>query len=174
MGKGRDKKKKKSDGIAKNKSKETNKQHKLKSNNTENEEEDIDKILMQFKEKHDETYKITSELDCEPPSRRTNGVLTTNPLNPIELILFGGECFNGKTVTMFNDFFIFNTDKKQWRKITSHNQPQPRSSHQIAITTSGLLFLFGGEFVSPNETSFFHYKGIIISIRFLDDGFEDI
>jgi N-acetylneuraminic acid mutarotase len=159
MGKGRDKKKKKSDGTAKNKEKEFNKQHKSKSNNIQNEEEDIDKILQEFQETQLESYKITSELDCDPPSRRTNAVLSTNPLNPTELILFGGECFNGKTVTMFNDFFIFNTDKKHWRKITSNNSPQPRSSHQIAITTSGLLFLFGGEFVSPNETSFFHYKG---------------
>ena len=37
-------------------------------------------------------------------------------------------------------------------------RPGPRSSHQVVIFPNGMMFLWGGEFVSPNETNFFHYK----------------
>jgi len=34
--------------------------------------------------------------------------------------------------------------------ISSPNSPGPRSSHQVAIAPTGVLFLFGGEFASPS------------------------
>lgn len=129
-----------------------------KKNKKYNDDEDIDAILNDFQQKQQELYEVTTEMDCAPPSRRANSSLCVNPLNPVELLLFGGEYYNGKNVQMYNDFYKYHTEKKEWRKIVSANSPQPRSSHQIAITPAGLLFLWGGEFVSPNETTFFHYK----------------
>ena len=38
--------------------------------------------------------------------------------------------------------------------------PPPRSSHQAAIVTrgGGQLWIFGGEYTSPTESQFYHYK----------------
>jgi N-acetylneuraminic acid mutarotase len=59
---------------------------------------------------------------------------------------------------MYNDFYIFSIDKNEWKKICTTESPGPRSSQQMVIFPNGNIYLFGGEFVSPNETSFFHYK----------------
>jgi N-acetylneuraminic acid mutarotase len=151
MGKGRDKKKKlkKKDGTAPVKEQKTN----LKKQNSL---EDIDKLLEEFKEATQIQTQV--EQNCEPPSRRANCSLTVNPINTNELILFGGEYFDGKRVEMYNDFYKYNIEKNEWKRIICPEMPGPRSSHQIAITQKGMLYLFGGEFVSPNETNFFHYK----------------
>ncbi|KAJ3000862.1 hypothetical protein HDV02_002325 [Globomyces sp. JEL0801] len=166
MGKGRDKKKK----SQKSKTKETKKEldfddEKLSKSNKkqkkrihDDEEEDIDAILNEFNKHQSELFKITEESNCGVPSRRANASWTLNPLNNAEFLLFGGEYYDGQKVFMYNDLFKFNIEKSEWKRITSPNSPAPRSSHQIAITPAGLLFLWGGEFVSPNETSFFHYK----------------
>ncbi|KAJ3014268.1 UNVERIFIED_CONTAM: hypothetical protein HDU68_000358 [Siphonaria sp. JEL0065] len=123
----------------------------------EEEEEDIDQILSNFQKELEAKEAVTEE-HCQPPSRRSCGSFVANPINLDELILFAGEYYNGQKVALFNDFFIYNTEKNDWRKYVSPNSPGPRSSHQLVITNSGRGFLFGGEFVSPNQTTFFHYK----------------
>lgn len=50
-----------------------------------------------------------------------------------ELILFGGELFDGEQTYVYNDLFRYNIQKKEWRKISSPNSPTPRCSHQAAI-----------------------------------------
>nr|KAJ3420796.1 hypothetical protein HK105_005252 [Polyrhizophydium stewartii] len=122
------------------------------------EEEDIDAILADFKREQEAQFLVTEEADCAPPTRRAGASLSVNPLNPTELLLFGGEYYDGQKVHMYNELYRFNTEKRTWSKITSPNSPGPRSSHQVAITPAGRLFLWGGEFVSPNQTGFFHYK----------------
>jgi hypothetical protein len=141
MGGKRDKRKKKGEKAAK--PKQQPEQH---------EEEDFDTILQEFEQS--QLNKAASDV----LTRRVNASLSVNPLNPSELIFFGGEYFNGKTVAMYNDLFFYNVDKLEFRKICNTIGPNPRSSHQVAITPAGLLFLWGGEFISPNESSFFHYK----------------
>lgn len=159
MGKGRDRKKKKADGGGKAKNKEKEKKKREKNSNNKQEiEDDIDQILQDFHKNQVKMFQVNTEINCDPPSRRANATMIVNPLNQSELIMFGGEYFNGKTVQMYNDLYRYNIEKNEWRKFTCPNSPQPRSSHQMAATPGGLLFLWGGEFVSPNETSFFHYK----------------
>ncbi|KAJ3103469.1 hypothetical protein HDU97_010052, partial [Phlyctochytrium planicorne] len=68
------------------------------------------------------------------------------------------EYYDGQKVQLYNDLFVYNIDKNEWRKITSPNTPGPRSSHQLILSPAGRGYLFGGEFVSPNQTTFFHYK----------------
>ncbi|KAJ3250114.1 hypothetical protein HDU77_007071 [Chytriomyces hyalinus] len=121
------------------------------------EEEDIDEILANFQKELEAREAVTEE-HCEPPSRRSCGAFVANPVDLNELVLFAGEYYNGQKVFLFNDFFVYNIEKNDWRKIVSPNTPGPRSSHQLVITNSGRGFLFGGEFVSPNQTTFFHYK----------------
>ncbi|KAI8621697.1 hypothetical protein BC830DRAFT_1057953 [Chytriomyces sp. MP71] len=123
----------------------------------EDEEEDIDLILSNFQREQEARQAVTEE-HCEPPSRRSCGVFVANPIDLNELLLFAGEFYNGQKVALFNDFFVYNIEKNDWRKYISPNSPGPRSSHQLVITNAGRAYLFGGEFISPNQTTFFHYK----------------
>ncbi|KAF9272304.1 hypothetical protein BGZ68_002534, partial [Mortierella alpina] len=138
--------------------KQSKKEKKSKAKNVEEQEEDIETILANFKKEQEEKVKIIEEVWSGPPSRRANATLTANPLNQNELIFFGGEFYDGAKCAFYNDLYRYNIEKDEWRRITSPNSPGPRSSHQVAITPAGTLFLFGGEFASPNETQFFHYK----------------
>jgi hypothetical protein len=154
MGKGRDKKKKKREaGVsAKNKSKPDKSNKKSnKSSEFEEPEEDIDSLLNAFEKEQKEKFQVTEETNAPSPSRRANASLSANPVNPSELLLFGGEFFDGQKVHMFNDLYRYNIDKNEWKRITSPNSPGPRSSHQICVIPSGRLFLFGGKiFISDN------------------------
>ncbi|KAI1319979.1 hypothetical protein EDD11_002310 [Mortierella claussenii] len=158
----KDKKKKSKEHKAKVAEKQDRKQSKkdkkTKAKNVEEQEDDIETILANFKKEQEEKVKIIEEVWSGPPSRRANATLTANPLNQNELIFFGGEFYDGAKCAFYNDLYRYNIEKDEWRRITSPNSPGPRSSHQIVISPTGTLFLFGGEFASPNETQFFHYK----------------
>lgn len=92
---------------------------------------------------------------------RANATLTPSP-NGKELFLFGGETFNGSIARFFNELYIFNADREDWRQITSPNSPLPRSGHFVTASQhgggSGSLWLFGGEFSSPKQGTFYHYN----------------
>ncbi|KAL9596250.1 MAG: hypothetical protein Q9219_005911 [cf. Caloplaca sp. 3 TL-2023] len=75
-----------------------------------------------------------------------------------ELLLFGGEYFNGALATFFNDLFVYLIDKDEWRRITSPNSPLPRSGHAWTRNNAGEIYLFGGEFSSPKQGTFYHYN----------------
>lgn len=61
---------------------------------------------------------------------------------------------------MFGDLLLFYPNKAEWRRLTLPNPPPPRSAHQAWATGGGdaALFVFGGEFTSPNGSSFYHYS----------------
>ncbi|KAJ3411837.1 hypothetical protein HDV05_001679 [Chytridiales sp. JEL 0842] len=143
--------------IAKKSDKKAKKSTKKKVADESDVEEDIDQILADFAASQKAAVAITEEV-CSLPSRRAVGSFVANPVNLSELIMFGGEHYDGQKVYCYNDLYIYNIDKNEWRKISSPNSPQPRSSHQLILTPQGRGFLFGGEFVSPNQTTFFHYK----------------
>ncbi|XP_053401413.1 kelch domain-containing protein 4-like isoform X2 [Mercenaria mercenaria] len=79
-----------------------------------------------------------------------------------ELIMFGGEFFTGNKMFMHNDLLVYNTRKNEWLKISAPNSPPPRSSHQaVALRQGGgQLWIFGGEFASPTQSQFYHYKDL--------------
>ncbi|CAB4061492.1 Probable phosphorylase b kinase regulatory subunit beta,Phosphorylase b kinase regulatory subunit beta [Lepeophtheirus salmonis] len=81
--------------------------------------------------------------------------------NP-EIILFGGEFYNGKTNILNNDLLIYNTKRREWTQIKSPGGPPPRCAHQAVLnpTAGGQLWVFGGEFTNPSETQFYHYKDL--------------
>lgn len=58
---------------------------------------------------------------------------------------------------MYSDLYRFNCDKRKWTRIISPSGPTPRSAHQ-AVVHKSCLFVFGGEFTSPNQYKFHHYK----------------
>ena len=87
--------------------------------------------------------------------------MTVHADNP-EIIFFGGEFYNGKTTKMFNDLLIFNIKRGEWSEIKSPGGPPSRSAHQAAFVSAGggQLWVFGGEFTSPSESQFYHYKDL--------------
>ena len=73
--------------------------------------------------------------------------------------MFGGEYYNGALATFFNDLFVYNIDRDDWRKVTSPNSPLPRSGHAWCRGgNAGGIYLFGGEFSSPKQGTFYHYN----------------
>lgn len=48
-----------------------------------------------------------------------------------DLILFGGEHFDGSKTRVYGDLYRFNATNNTWSCIVSPNTPPPRSAHQV-------------------------------------------
>ncbi|KAL1617213.1 Kelch repeat-containing protein 3 [Diplodia seriata] len=121
---------------------------------------DIDAVLAEYARQQEQFLKVT-EAVSEPPSARGSATLIGSPTNDNELFLFGGEYFNGALAHFYNDLFVYNIHRDEWRKVTSPNTPLPRSGH--AWTRGGndkAVYLFGGEFSSPKQGTFYHYNDL--------------
>ncbi|KAF1993285.1 kelch domain-containing protein 4, partial [Amniculicola lignicola CBS 123094] len=119
---------------------------------------DLDAVLAQYA-KEQEQYHAITEVAGEPPSPRTSSTLLANPANENELFLYGGEYFNGATAQFYNDLFIYNIKQDTWKKVTSPNSPLPRSGHAwCRAANTKDVYLFGGEFSSPKQGTFYHYN----------------
>ncbi|KAI0996250.1 hypothetical protein K3495_g11929 [Podosphaera aphanis] len=161
-------KKGKSDGkkakIAEKKKKQEqkgNKKEKAKSSKVDDsdaEDIDLEAVLASYAKQQEQFLKVT-EVVCEPPSARSSATLIASPANDNELFLFGGENFNGALATFFNDLYVYLISKDEWRLVTSPNTPLPRSGHAwCQSTNSKEIYLFGGEFSSPKQGTFYHYN----------------
>jgi N-acetylneuraminic acid mutarotase len=85
--------------------------------------------------------------------------LIANPANENEIFLYGGEYFNGATAHFYNDLFVYNIKRDTWNKVTSPNSPLPRSGHAwCRAANTQEIYLFGGEFSSPKQGTFYHYN----------------
>ncbi|KAL8685342.1 MAG: hypothetical protein Q9218_007824, partial [Villophora microphyllina] len=118
---------------------------------------DLEAVRQEYEQQQAQFLKVT-ESPCEPPSARSSATLIGSPSNARELLLFGGEYFNGALATFYNDLFIYLIDKDEWRKVTSPNSPLPRSGHAWTHSIAGDVYLFGGEFSSPKQGTFYHYN----------------
>lgn len=71
--------------------------------------------------------------------------------------------------------FFYNIIKKEWTIVKAPGAPPPRCGHQAAATATnkGELWIFGGEFSSPSESQFYHYKDLWV-FRLGDKKWEKI
>lgn len=124
-------------------------------------EEDIAKVIAEIEREEAKRYAASEKVLEKPPSSRAYATLTPHPINN-ELVLFGGEYHNGQKTETYNDLFIYNTVSNVWRQLKAPGAPPPRSAHQAVSTPAnkGELWIFGGEFTSPSETQFYHYKDL--------------
>ncbi|KAH6619663.1 hypothetical protein B0J18DRAFT_386006 [Chaetomium sp. MPI-SDFR-AT-0129] len=124
------------------------------------EDVDLDAVLEEYRKEQEKFLKITETVISTPPRARSAATFLANPANTNQLLLFGGEYFNGSLATFFNDLLVYYIDRDEWRSITSPNAPLPRSGH--AWTRGGnqatAVYLFGGEFSSPKQGTFYHYN----------------
>lgn len=80
--------------------------------------------------------KITTETICSPPSPRSNFSICAHP-DKEELILFGGELYNGQELNIYSELFFYNILKNEWKSVKSHG-PAARSSHQmVSVSNDG-------------------------------------
>ncbi|KAI0236404.1 Kelch domain-containing protein 4 [Lamellibrachia satsuma] len=123
-------------------------------------EEDIESMIAAFQEQ-DRLQNQVIEEKCPPPSRRCNLSLTPHP-DKDELVMFGGEYFNGNKTFVYNDLLFYKILTNEWVQLTTPNAPPPRCSHQtVALRQGGgQLWVFGGEFASPTQSQFYHYKDL--------------
>lgn len=120
-------------------------------------EDDVDALLARIKLEDAAATEVIVEEDCQPPCGRANASLacvpapSTGPVRPGEVLLYGGECVDsgGKT-RVFGDLYRFEAGKRRWSRIKSPGQPPPRSAHQAAVHRN-FMYVFGGEFTSPNQ-----------------------
>lgn len=118
-------------------------------------EEDVELILARLADEDAARTASTVEVLENPPAPRSNFSLTQVPGG--DLILFGGEFFDGETNTCFNHLFRYSPDKQEWRQFTSPTQPNHRCAHQ-AVVIRDHLYVFGGEFATAEQ--FYHYNDL--------------
>ncbi|CAH2099466.1 unnamed protein product [Euphydryas editha] len=159
---GKKKNKNKISGAAKTAAKTEKKQaNKLKKELANIGEEDIAKVIAEIEREEAKRTAALEKALPNPPTARAYASLTPHPINN-ELILFGGEFHNGKQTEVYNDLFFFNAANGTWKQVKAPGAPPPRSAHQAVATPAnkGELWVFGGEFTSPTETQFHHYKDL--------------
>lgn len=124
------------------------------------EDVDLDAVLEEYKKQQEQFLKITETVAEGPPRARSAAAFLANPSNSNQLLLFGGEYFNGSLATFFNDLMVYYVDRDEWRCVTSPNAPLPRSGHAWARggNQTNAVYLFGGEFSSPKQGTFYHYN----------------
>ncbi|KFB48393.1 AGAP005007-PA-like protein [Anopheles sinensis] len=124
-------------------------------------EEDIENIVAKYETKDTKSAELT-EIVCAPPTARVNVAICAHPGDREEIFLHGGEFFNGQQTTIYGDFYSYNTAKNEWKSLKSSICPAPRSGHQMVsvATDGGQLWLFGGEYASPSQLQFYHYRDL--------------
>ncbi|KAK6539238.1 hypothetical protein TWF694_009479 [Orbilia ellipsospora] len=127
---------------------------------SDSDDQDIDAILEEYKQKQ-AMHMAIQETTCDPPPVRANSLLMPHPTNSKELFLFGGEIWTGSppVAKFYNDLYVYHTERNEWRSYTSPNSPMPRSGAAMTMGGQGKpeLWLFGGEFSSPKQGIFYHY-----------------
>ncbi|TRY50525.1 Galactose oxidase [Cryptosporidium tyzzeri] len=106
-----------------------------------------------------------SIIQSERPSPRISSSYNIHPISG-EVIIFGGEYYDGKEVKCFHDLYKWNIDKDEWKQVvignikSSNNYsggPKPRCSHQ-AVIFNECLYIHGGEYSTENQ--FYHFRDL--------------
>ncbi|GIY69903.1 kelch domain-containing protein 4 [Caerostris darwini] len=147
--------------------------NKLKKDLAAKGEGDIEKLIAESQKQIQKADYVGEEL-CPQPSPRSSCSLNAHP-DKEELVLFGGEYFNGSKTTVYNDLYFYNIKKGQWSIMHTPVKPPPRSSHKSVVLSQsgGQLWVFGGEFSSPSRSVFHHYNDLWV-FHFTEKRWEQI
>ncbi|KPA77763.1 hypothetical protein ABB37_06601 [Leptomonas pyrrhocoris] len=168
MGKGRDKRKKNEDPAkaAKRAARQALKLHKGEKKEDGdataegfNNEEAIEVTLKRIQKAEGKLKTVEEVQNVSPPTPRVNVVFVPHPERDNEMILFGGEFWNGEATEAYNETYFFNAKKNAWARLSAAVNPAPRSSSQ-AVVYKHFLILFGGEFVSQSQSQYLHFKDV--------------
>lgn len=168
MGKGRDKRKKNEDPAkaARRAVRQAQKLHKGEKKAGDgaaaegfNNEEAIEVTLKRIQKTQGKLKTVEEVQSVSPPTPRVNVVFVPHPERDNEMILFGGEFWNGEATEAYNDTYFFNAKKNAWARLSAAVNPAPRSSSQ-GVVYKHYLILFGGEFVSQSQSQYLHFKDV--------------
>lgn len=124
-------------------------------------QEDIENIVAKYETKDTKSSDLT-EIVCPPPTARVNVGICAHPADREEIFIHGGEFFNGQQTVIYGDFYSYNVAKNEWKTLKSSICPAPRSGHQMVpvATDGGQIWLFGGEYASPSQLQFYHFRDL--------------
>lgn len=106
-----------------------------------------------------------SVIQSERPTPRISSSYSVHPISG-EVIIFGGEYYDGKEVRCFHDLYKWNIDKNEWKQVVVNSKhppniysggPKPRCSHQ-AVIFNECLYIHGGEY--STESQFYHFRDL--------------
>ena len=123
-------------------------------------EDDIDAILAAMAIEDARRAEVEVEKDCPRPQARGHASLTATVVGRgNELILYGGERVTpgDEKCVVYGDLYRYDVDRDRWTKVSNAKGPHPRSGHQ-ALAYGGYVYVFGGEFTSPNQERFLHHR----------------
>ncbi|OAA64811.1 Kelch-type beta propeller [Cordyceps fumosorosea ARSEF 2679] len=142
--------------ASKGEKKAKSKQAKIEGSDAE--DVDLDEVLEEYRRAQEQFLKVTETVCDAPPRPRAASTILASPTDSNNLLLFGGEYFNGSLAHFYNDLHIYNIARDEWRCVTSPNAPLPRSGHAwTRAANPHHVYLFGGEFSSPKQGTFHHY-----------------
>lgn len=123
-------------------------------------EEDIESMVKAIKEEERKRQEVR-EAACPPPTARSHFSLAARPHRQ-EIVIFGGQFYNGRTTEVKNDLYIYNMARSEWSCVASPSGPPPRSGQQAVAVAQlgGQLWMFGGEFTSGSGSQFYHYRDL--------------
>ncbi|XP_071443811.1 kelch domain-containing protein 4 isoform X2 [Hetaerina americana] len=136
-------------------------------------EDDVENIVAQIEQEEKKRQKVV-QVAIPPPSRRANFALAAHPEKD-ELIFYGGEYFDGKNTTVYGDLLFYNISSNEWTLCKAPGSPPPRCGHQMLALPleKGQLWVFGGEFQTPSQSQFYHYRDLWV-FRLADKKWEKI
>ena len=93
-------------------------------------EDDIESVVKAIEEEERKRQEVKEvSLGEVGPSHRSNFSFVVHPENP-ELILFGGEFYNGQKTELNNDLLQYDIKRKSWKQVKSPAGPASRCAHQ--------------------------------------------
>lgn len=102
--------------------------------------------------------KVVVVENCDRPSARA--YFSATPISKgKEVLMYGGEYFDGKSSNCFDDLFSFSPITELFTKLVPTCSPPPRCSHQAVSCTfdsKEFVYIFGGEFSTAHK--FYHYR----------------
>ncbi|OAE18296.1 hypothetical protein AXG93_436s1270 [Marchantia polymorpha subsp. ruderalis] len=90
------------------------------------EEDDIDAILAKIQKEDSKKVAVHIDENVPAPSPRCNASVTINPTKDNELIIYGGEYYNG-----VKDLWKFDLTTNTWEQLNLKGAPSPRSGHRM-------------------------------------------
>ncbi|KAH7865035.1 hypothetical protein Vadar_001462 [Vaccinium darrowii] len=84
-------------------------------------EDDIDAILLSIQKEEAKKKEVQVEENVAAPSSRSNCSLNINPLKETELVLCGGEFYNGSKTFVYGDLYQYDVEKREWKQIHGSN-----------------------------------------------------
>lgn len=120
-------------------------------------EEDIQTTVSRIEKarKQNVVEKLPELIPCPPPGPRSNFSICQSPISD-ELVMFGGQYFDGATQFVYGETYRWHFVKNEWRQVLGLG-PSPRSCHQ-AVVHKHCMYLFGGEYSTMKQ--FYHFRDL--------------